>query len=80
MGTMTATATEPAVRLTLSDRCDRCSAQAWTGWAHEENSPGEPMKFCNHHTREHESALVAAGWVTVADQRHELVAAESGPR
>lgn len=81
MGSMTATATKPTFPpLTLQDRCDRCSAQAWTAWTHAQNSPAEPMKFCNHHTTEHEPALVASGWTLAVDQREQLLASEQGPR
>lgn len=69
MGTMTKTDVTPAVHLTLSDRCDRCKAQAFTLWQRD----GGPLKFCGHHTNEHEPVLVATGWDMLVDDRAKLL-------
>lgn len=44
--------------LNATDRCDRCAAQA-LNWV--EVGGGE-LLFCNHHMKEHEPAMAAAGY------------------
>ena len=54
-----------------TDRCDRCGAQAYTGWWKAEGK-GELM-FCAHHTRPHEDALTLKGWRLLIDDRDALL-------
>jgi hypothetical protein len=82
MDTMTTTTTRQprqAPPLTLRERCERCSAQAYTGWVHPDVTD-DRMLFCAHHTAEHEPVLVAGGWHLEVDQRPDLWAMEQGPR
>lgn len=53
--------------LTLSDRCDKCGAQAFGAAIVN----GTLLRFCGHHYGRNEMALVAAGYV-VSDQRHRI--------
>ena len=57
-----------ASSLTASDRCDRCSAQAYVRVI---LASGAELLFCAHHAREHESRLreVAA---TIQDETERL--------
>lgn len=48
------TAVAPSTRLTASDRCDRCGAQAYLRV--QLNGGGE-LLFCAHHAREHGDKL-----------------------
>lgn len=43
--------------LKVSDRCDRCNAQAFVSVKVSSGS----LFFCGHHFRKHESALVSQG-------------------
>lgn len=54
--------------LTAADRCDRCTAQAYTRWVNDEN-PDLPLTCCAHHTNEHHDALVLAGFRMEVDDR-----------
>ena len=64
--------TRPAERTTVreSDRCDSCGAQAYTAWTKKRVAP---LRFCGHHTAEHEVGLVCAGWALAADERARLL-------
>jgi hypothetical protein len=53
-----ATAPSDAVRLTRSDRCDRCGAAAVLRAV---LGSGAELLFCGHHAREHGGRLFAAG-------------------
>lgn len=46
------------ISLTKQDRCDRCPAEAKV----IAKSGGSELLFCDHHARNHEVALVNAGW------------------
>jgi len=59
------------MELKVSDRCDRCSAQAFVL---VKGISGELM-FCGHHYNEHEQALSSFAY-TVIDNR-ELINAKS---
>lgn len=48
-----------------SERCDRCGAQAYVQWTNR-------LRFCAHHNREHEQALLDRGEEILADMRHVL--------
>lgn len=51
------------------DRCDRCSDPALAWWAPLTTDLDErALMLCHHHSREHEDALVQAGWVRVAEE------------
>ena len=51
------------------DRCDRCSDRARVWWAPLTTDLDErALMLCAHHSTEHAEALVAAGWVLVADE------------
>lgn len=51
------------------DRCDRCCARARAWWAPLTTDLDErALMLCAHHGAEHAEALVAAGWVLVADE------------
>ena len=54
-----------------TDRCDRCNAQAYTGWWRPE-ARGE-LLMCAHHDRKHEHALTLQGWNRLIDDRDALV-------
>ena len=72
----TETATLPVLdALTLSDRCDRCGAQAF--YAVLFSAANTPLMFCGHHANEHEAAILAAGPVDVLDQRDQINAKPS---
>lgn len=69
-------ATAPIERvLTANDRCDRCGAQAFTKFCvHLETHEDDPrvegdLVLCGHHSRVHESALLASGHLLVVDER-----------
>lgn len=65
---MTATNTHDNT-LTVSDRCDRCGAQATT---RVRMASGLELFFCGHHTRAHRAQLDAqAVQLLVADIRPE---------
>ncbi len=60
-------AAQPRTRvLAVTDRCDRCGAQAYV-----RTSPGQ-MLWCAHHFRAHEPALTAAKITATADDRWAL--------
>lgn len=54
-----------------TDRCDRCSAQAYTAWWHPHIKG--LLLFCGHHCRDHELALTSDGWELTIDDRAELL-------
>ena len=51
------------------DRCDRDCARArvWRA-ALATDLDERALMLCHHHSREHEDALVQAGWVRVAEE------------
>lgn len=55
--------------LTVSDRCDRCGAQAYIRATLAE---GLELLFCAHHGREHSEKLKGLDDVTIQDQTHRL--------
>ncbi len=59
---MNDTMTKP--QLTVSDRCDRCGAQAFVLVVLDS---GSTLQFCGHHFREHEVRLRSVA-VEVVDQ------------
>lgn len=64
--------TRPERKLDANDRCDRCNAQAYVGWA--EPGKDEPsLLLCSHHNTDHEPALIEKGWSAVIDERHLLL-------
>ena len=69
---MTRTARLP--RLSASDRCDRCVAQAYV---RVELLAGSDLLFCAHHARQHEDTLrkVAAAIYDESDRLIEVRAA-----
>lgn len=51
------------------DRCDRCCAKPHVWWAPLATDLDErALMLCHEHSREHEDALVQAGWVRVAEE------------
>ncbi|MFK5584025.1 MULTISPECIES: DUF7455 domain-containing protein [unclassified Serinicoccus] len=68
---MTATLT---AELTMSDRCDRCGAQAYV---RARIGEGLELLFCAHHGREHLDKLRAVEDVHILDETHRLEAEES---
>ena len=60
-----------------TDRCDRCGAQAYTGWWRAE-AHGE-LLLCAHHDREHADALEANGWNRLIDDRAALTTSVREP-
>ena len=51
------------------DRCDRCCAKPHVWWAPLATDLDErALMLCERHSREHEDALVQAGWVRVAEE------------
>ena len=54
--------------LNVSDRCDRCGAQAFVR-VHLEG--GSALQFCGHHFKEHEVRLRSVA-VDVQDEQHQL--------
>ena len=53
----------------MPDRCDRCGAKPYVWWAPLTTDLDErALMLCAHHSREHEDALVQAGWVRVAEE------------
>ena len=53
----------------MPDRCDRCCARPHVWWAPLATDLDErALMLCHHHSREHENALVMAGWVRVAEE------------
>jgi hypothetical protein len=55
--------------LTLTDRCDRCLAQAYVM---TRLPSGLELLWCGHHFAENEPLLLAQGASVAADQRHVL--------
>ena len=49
----------------MTDRCDRCGAEAFIVASIEESV----LLFCGHHGAKHMTALESAGW-SVEDHRH----------
>jgi hypothetical protein len=64
---MTPTLTAPA--LSATDRCDRCSAQAYVRVV---LPGGTDLLFCAHHWSRHEEALRPQA-VEIVDETHRLV-------
>lgn len=60
-----------------TDRCDRCGAQAYTGWWLT-RAKGE-LLFCAHHDRQHEAALEAQQWQRLIDDRAALLKLVGAP-
>lgn len=54
--------------LTVSDRCDRCGAQALVRVQLES---GSALQFCSHHFKEHEVRLRSVA-TDVQDEQHQL--------
>ena len=53
----------------MPDRCDRCCARPHVWWAPLATDLDErALMLCHEHSREHENALVKAGWVRVAEE------------
>lgn len=50
----TVTATAEITGLTVTDRCDRCGAQAFV---RVDLASGAELLFCGHHARKHETKL-----------------------
>jgi hypothetical protein len=65
---MTPTLTAP--NLSATDRCDRCSAQAYVRVV---LPGGTDLLFCAHHWNRHEEALRPQA-VEIVDETHRLVA------
>jgi len=65
---MTTTLTAPA--LSATDRCDRCSAQAFVRVV---LPGGTDLLFCAHHWTRHEAVLRPQA-VEIVDETHRLVA------
>lgn len=57
-----------ATTLNVTDRCDRCNAQAFVVARKGDMSE---LLFCGHHGRKHMSALVAQGF-DIEDQTHRI--------
>ena len=72
-GTLTTLSDRP--RLTASDRCDRCGAQAYVRVV---LAGGGELLFCNHHYSEHEANLAKVA-VAVDDERSSLSETASTP-
>jgi hypothetical protein len=67
-----------APTLCANDRCDRCGAQAYTGWVEgarivEGEAPDPQLLLCAHHTKPHADALGAQDFVMVVDEREKLL-------
>jgi hypothetical protein len=62
------TSTITRTPLTVSDRCDRCGAQALVR-VHLES--GSALQFCSHHFKEHEVRLRSVA-ADVQDEQHQL--------
>jgi hypothetical protein len=58
--------------LTISDRCDRCGAEAQVRWVRDEQS----ILTCAHHARAHEAALLEWARYSV-DKRKDRFADDS---
>ncbi len=54
--------------LTVSDRCDRCIAQALVR-VHLEG--GSALQFCSHHFKQHEVRLRSVA-IDIQDEQHQL--------
>lgn len=53
-------------------RCDQCCARPRVLWALLESDLDErALELCGHHSREQAEALVAAGWVLVAEEERD---------
>lgn len=57
--------------LSITDRCDRCSAQAYVM---TRMPSGSDLLWCGHHFAGNEPQLVAKGATIVVDSRHMLTA------
>jgi hypothetical protein len=66
---------QTAVPLTLSDRCDRCSSQAYV---RATLPTGAELLFCGHHAGEHRPALLVAGAAFHDETDRLTIARESG--
>lgn len=66
---MTTTMTAPS--LSVTDRCDRCNAQAYVRVV---LTNGSDLLFCGHHWTRHEDALRPQASLVI-DELHKLVAA-----
>lgn len=65
----TALAHAPMTRaLTIKDRCDRCSAQAYVAV----DIKGSELLFCGHHGSKYSTKLEEIGAVITADARDSL--------
>jgi hypothetical protein len=62
-----------AVPLTMADRCDRCSSQAYV---RATLPTGADLLFCGHHANEHRASLLVAGAV-FHDETAKLTVRES---
>lgn len=70
-----AVAPSTAVPLTMADRCDRCSSQAYV---RATMPSGAELLFCGHHAGEHRPALLSKG-ATFQDETERLtIKRESG--
>jgi hypothetical protein len=74
MTTLTAPAVDP-IPLTATDRCDRCSAQAYV---RATLPTGADLLFCGHHANAHRASLLVAGAALHDETDKLLVARESG--
>ncbi len=72
-GTMSTLSARP--RMTASDRCDRCGAQAYVRVV---LAGGGELLFCRHHYSEHEASLTKVA-VAVDDERTSIDARASTP-
>lgn len=54
-------------QLNVSDRCDRCGAQAFVLAINEDHD----LMFCNHHGKEHAEALKDQGFILM-DESYKL--------
>lgn len=55
--------------LAITDRCDRCSAQAYVL---TRMPSGSDLLWCGHHFAQNEPSLIAQGATVTADTRHTL--------
>lgn len=61
--------------LTISDRCDRCNAQAYVRVSH--GNWRQPLLFCAHHGGAHIPALEELEGIWVHDERDRLYGVSS---